>query len=174
MSSARGSCLAKASDASTRRGDQVGERRRQLGADARETRPMTKEKVEATARACELNAGRMSRRELDRWYKANVGFRLTEGRRGLRVEEMRAAVAASMFYKKMPAGVDTPRAEEVEQEMTKRIRAGVRRDALATAPVMSAAQVAVWGKGASPGRRKSRRGRQAPPRRCTSAPETVL
>lgn len=121
---------------------------------------MKRERVEAVARACERNASRMSRTELDRWYRANVGFRLTEDVFRRKTQDMRAAVASSMFYKKMPAGVDTEWAEVAEREMSQRILAEHAKSELQKPAVMSATQVAAWAS-AVPPRRGSRSPRGA-------------
>lgn len=69
------------------------------------------------ARECRDAVTNLSTEQLDDWYEANIGRRISETDEIDDHSEHAALVATMMFYHRLPAGVDTPGAEEMERRL---------------------------------------------------------
>lgn len=71
------------------------------------------------ARECQKLVAPMTSVELDDWYEKHVGRRLLDEDEELWEEPLQhqALVAGMMFYHRLPHGLDTPGAEDVEREL---------------------------------------------------------
>lgn len=67
------------------------------------------------ARECFLAVLLMTAVDMDDWYEAHVGYRLSDDSPDYPHVERAQLVAGQMFFEAMPSGLETPDAERVER-----------------------------------------------------------